>query len=398
MVVLKSHGKEVASLDESVMLAVLNIYPDEALFERQVFKRAIEDGEITVAALKDECSKLLLPWQLFALGSARATKEISDINDRRSSKFEKRMLASRTNEGAGVSLRIADRLISLQEYAKEGVEGTNDYVGMLKSLHRDKWVPELLNFFSIDLERLKNVKKEKALDYLIERFESKNIRVARGVLTNKILPALKTSRSSYRKSSGFVVRDEKVPYIFLPNEVSDSESPGRQILTLLSLVFLVGLDRYDSYITGDFEIVSSTKKVFQQIYGAASEILLPFNATEKYRGQKIDEDIRDKLAMEYTLTPSAVTVTLRQRGHIDSDADYERLLGGNYLEGINKLSTPKRTPHIHNAVSKMCGATTSQQIIAGLRDQSLSATRAQYLIFGRVDKLSFEKYKANVGL
>lgn len=397
MITLRSHGKSVGLIDESVMLMVLSIYPDENLIDRPIFMNALNDREMTFSTLKDECGKLLLAWQLFLLNPQRAKKEIDDINTRRTAKFEKKMIASRTNEGAGVSLRIADRLISLQEYAKEGVVEPNAFIGKLKNLHRDKWASCVLHEFSIDQSRLKDVKKDKALDYLIERIEQNNIRVSRGVLTNKLLPALKSSRSSYRKSSGFVVRDDKVPYVFLPNEISDSESSGRQILTLLSLLMLIGLDRYDSYITGEFEIVSSTQKIFQHIYSVVSEILLPLEATKPYIGRQIDETIRDTLAGQYVLTPSAVVVTLRQRGYIESDSTYQRLLEGTYAGGVGP-STPKRTPHIHNAVSKMCGNTTSQQIIAGLRDRSLNATRAQYLIFGRIDKLSFERYKANIGL
>ena len=397
MITLKSHGKSVALIDESVMLAILNIYPDEHLADRTFFMKALNEGEMSFSELRNECDKLLLPWQLFVLNPARAAKEVNNIRESRTAKFEKKMIASRTNEGAGVSLRIADRLISLQEYAKEGVVERNIFVGKLKDLHRDTWASIIMREFGINQAKLKDVKKDKALEYLIKLIERQNIRVARGVLTNKLLPALKSSRSSYRKSSGFVVKDERVPYIFIPNEITDSESPGRQILTLLSLLVLIGLDRYDSYITGEFEIVSSSQKIFQHIYGVVSEILLPYDATEPYKGKEISETIRDTLATTYMLTPSAVVVTLRQRGHIESDATYQKLLEGTYVGGVSPNSI-KRTPRIDTAVNKMCGASTSQQIFEGIRDRSLSATRAQYLIFGRVDKLSFEKYKANVGL
>jgi hypothetical protein len=397
VITLKSHGKSIGLMDESVTLTILNIYPDEHLSDRPLFKKALGEGEIAFSALRDECDRLLLPWQLFLLNSVRAEKEITSIRNSRTAKFEKKMIASRTNEGAGVSLRIADRLISLQEYAREGVSQPNSFVGKLKNLHRDSWAATIVKHFGIDPAKLKDTKKDKVLGYLIKTVEQHDIRVARGVLTNKLLPALKTSRSSYRKSSGFVVKDDKVPYIFIPNEINDSESPGRQILTLLSLLTLIGLDRYDSYITGEFEIVSSTQKIFQQIYGVVSEILLPYEATNPYKGKKITEAVRDTLATKYMLTPSAVVVTLRQRGYIESDATYQQLLEGTYAGGVGP-STPKRTPRIDTAVNKMCGRTTSQQILEGVRNGSLSATRAQYLIFGRVDKLSFEKYKANVGL
>lgn len=396
MVTLKSNGKDVVDIKAASIKKILNIYPDEPLIDRPIFQAALASGTLSYSELRAECDRLLLPWQLFLLNPTKLQKEISNIDAKRKSKFDQVMIASRDNEGHGVSLRIADRLIALQDFARQRISVTNSFCGMLKNQHRDKWAKIVVDYFEIDMAKLSGGKKEKTLEYLIEKLEAKSVRVARGVLTNGLLPAPNTIRSSYRKSSGFVVQDSRLPYIFLPNEISDNETPGRQILTLLSLVMLIGLDQYNLYITGNLEMTISTDRTLRQIYGVASEILLPFTETEKLAGSTITEQIRDDLAARYMLTPSAVVVTLRQRGLIEDDSAYEVLL--ETIPNGDGAKTPKRTPHLDNAVKKLCGNATNNDIISALRNESLSPLRAQYLMFGRVDKLKFEKYKANVGL
>ncbi|HEU4966414.1 MAG TPA: hypothetical protein VFT53_02950 [Candidatus Saccharimonadales bacterium] len=396
MITLKTNGKDVIEIDESVITKILDIYPDEHLADRPLFLEARKLEVLTYAELRAECDKLLIPWQLFLLSPTRLKKEIGKIEEKRKSKFDKVMIASRDNEGHGVSLRIADRLIALQDFARQGINEKNNFCGSLKSVHRDKWAEQLLKHFEINPAKLSNGRKEKTLEYLIGKLEEKDIRVSRGVLTNKLLPAANAIRSSYRKSSGFVVQDSKVPYVFLPNEVSDNETPGRQILTLLSLLILIGLNQYNLYITGDLETRIGGNRTLNQIYGVVSEILLPFEATDKLRGVQITEDVRDDLASRYMLTPSAIIVTLRQRGLIEDDTTYQSLLDG--IPKGNGSKATKRTPHLDTAVRKLCGNATSNDIINGLRSHTLTSVQAQYMMFGRVDKLKFEKYKANVGL
>lgn len=397
MITLRSHGKKILDIHEGSIGKILNIYSDEHLSERPTFLLAQNLGELSYSDLRSECDKLLIPWQLFLLNQDKLDEEIKSIDDRRKSKFDQKLIANRSNEGHGVSLRIADRLIALQEFARENCDEKHDFPGSLKALHRDKWGLAVLNYFRIDTSKLSSGKKAATLEHIINCVEEKNIRVARGVLAHKLLPASNAIRSSYRKSSGFVVRDDKIPYIFLPNEISDTETPGRQILTLLTLIMLIGIDDYDMYVTGNLEMFVKTNRTLGHVYGVVGEILLPFSETDKYRGVQITAEIRDDLASRFMLTPSAVLVTLRQRGYISDDIEYQILLDGIVI-GSNGKKEVKRTPHLDTAVRKMCGKTTSIEIIKGIREGTLNATRAQYLIFGQVDKLKFEKYKANVGI
>jgi hypothetical protein len=396
MIVLKSHGRDILVIDESSIQKILSIYPDEHLMERPVFVSALDDSELSYTTLRHECETLLIPWQLFLLEASKLDLEIEKMDERRKAKFESRLIASRDNEGGGISLRIADRLIALQDFAKEEVHEGNAFDGSLKNVHRDSWPQQVLDFFEIDTDKLKSGRKQQTLDYLISKVESKNIRVARGVLSNKLLPVENKIRSTYRKSSGFVVKDEKVPYIFLPSEVSDNETPGRQILTLFALLLLIGLEQYNLYITGTLELIVQRHRTLRQIFGAVSDILLPFEESDKYKCVQVTPELRDSLASTFMLTPSAIVVTLRQRDLI-SDAEYDALLGS--IQGAPPTAKAHRkNPRIDTSVKKLCGAATHSQIINGLKAGTLSAINAQYLMFGRIDKLRFEKYKANVGL
>lgn len=400
MVTLKSHGKTVINIDEASIRKILDIYPDENLVNRPVFAQALTSGELAFTDLHKECDTLMIAWQLFMLDAAKVDDVVKKIDEKRKAKFDNKLIANRDRNGGGVSLRIADRLIALQEFANMIVTDDNYFCGSLKSLHRDKWVGSIMEHFGFDANQLASGKKEKTLDHIIQCVEAKNIRVGRGVLgsSSKLLPVENNIRSTYRKSSGFAVKDDKVPYIFLPNELGDNETPGRQILTLLVLLILIGNDQYDLYLSGDLELRMNGQRKLQQAFGVASEILLPPDVTASYNGTKITETIRDELARKYMLTPSAVVITLRQRGLITSDADQQSLLDSIVGAPVGEKTSHARSPRIDTAIRKMCGNSTTNDIINAITSKVLKPVEAQYLMFGRVDKLRYVRFKATVGL
>lgn len=398
MITLKSHGKAALSIEESSLDKILNIYPDESLMDRQVFTDARQTKEISFSDLKKECETLSLPWQLFLLEPGKLDKEIAELDKLRKSKFEDKFIASRDNEGKGVALRIADRLIALQDFARTVVEGNNDFCGSLINIADHERAGHILSYFEIDPEALSSGQKEKTLDYIIKQLEKKNIRVSRGVMnSNKLLPIENNIRGTYRKSSGFVVKDDKVPYIFLPSEINDHETPGRQILTLFALLTLIGLEQYNVYIDGKFETRIRESDLLKQAFGIAGEALLPVEVTEQLE-EPITDKARDELAEKYMLTPSAIVVTLRARGLIQTDEELQALLDNIQRKPESSGASHKCTPKIDTSVKKLCGEATCSDIIDSVRTDKLSGIRAQYLMFGYVDKLKFEKFKANVGL
>jgi hypothetical protein len=120
-------------------------------------------------------------------------------------------------------------------------------------------------------------------------------------------------------------------------------------------------------------------------------MLLPFEATDNYKDKNIDASVRDELSSSYNLTPTAVVITLSDRG----------LITASECENLLKSIVPKppsnntyfRGPKLTTSVEKFCGKITNSNIINGLAEHTLKATRAQYLLFGHIDKVRLHKFK-----
>lgn len=396
MITLKSRNKRIIDIDPALIAKILNLYPDENLIQRPFFLRAMETEEISYVKLREECHKLHLPWQLFLLDEMTLEKEIDKIKSRRTIKFTERLIANRGNNGEGISLRIADRLISLQEFARRDIQNNNSYCGLLKDIPPHLRSAAVMKHFNITPQDITGVGKERILERLIVCLERKDIRVSRGVLSNGILPEVKSIRQTYRKSSGFAIKDDKLPYIFLPNEIVDSESHGRQILTLLVLIILIGLDTYNLYIKGDLEPYIQGHKGLQHAYTVATDILLPLDATSDTDLTSVNSHAVFKLSEKWPLTPTAIAITLRNRGVIKSSEELGEIINDIELRTDGFKSSVKRSSSMHNSIKKMCGDATNESIKSAIRSGSISSIQAQYLMFGRVDKTGFEKYRAEI--
>jgi hypothetical protein len=252
MVKLVTHGRVALEIPESTIHQVLNMYPDENLHERKNFQNALDDGIISYSALVKECDVLHIPWQLFLLSDKKLSEEIGRIDELRKSKFDLGKVASRRGSNSRISMRLLDRIIAFQLFNKEYGLSTNPFCNALQKIDRNNWINFIVKYFEIDIDKFNANTKEKALEYLISCIEAKNICVSRGVLANKLLPASRDLKATYKQSSGFVVQDNELPYIFLPNEINLEETAGRQIYTLISLIILVGLGEYNILVTSDF--------------------------------------------------------------------------------------------------------------------------------------------------
>lgn len=391
MVRLLSHGTHVIDIEEVVIQQILDIYPDERLHERKFFKEALATGGMSYTELVKECDVLHLPWQLFFLSQTKLTRELAKINDLRKTKFDLGQVASRTGSGPRISMRLLDRVMALQQYSKEYSSTPNPFCSSLQKIDRAHWVQNIIQYFDIDLNRFNGGKKERALEYLIQCLEAKNIHVSRGVLSNKILPVSNELRETYKQSSGFVVQDESVPYIFLPNEVNRDETAGRQIYTLVSLLILTGLGEYNILVNSDFEARVKGDRLTRRVHGAVAELLLPFEATTPFMDTKVSAKVRDDLSSRYNLTPTAVVITLRERGVITPD-ECEELLNSVPPKPPAKdqhFNSPKLT----TSVEKFCGGNTNGNIVTGLAEKTLKPVRAQYLLFGHIDKKRLHTFK-----
>lgn len=390
------NGTLATTLDDDSFSRVLGIYPEEGLAKRKAFATAISDGEIEFETLKDEAAKIIIPWQMFFLEPSRLEAELKRIEGLRHGAAASQV-AKRTGSGKVTSKRILDRLIRCHAYiAANHKLRKNDFCSSLKGARKlPDAVAQISKHFGIDVNEFRSKNKVDALAYLIEKVESGQVNVCQGVLTNKILPLLTDSRSVYKNTSGFVIRDEALPFLFLPSEVNPNEREGRQIFTILYLLALIGLDAYEYQIERDFKVsMLAAKGREKSAYNIAAEFLLPFAETEPLRGTAITAEVRDRIARKYKLTPTAVVVILRKR-EIISAPEYTALLPPPAPAQGTKGGAPVA---IELSVKKFNGKAACDYINADFSAGKLTAVQAQYLLFGSINKNGFKKYKRNTGI
>ncbi len=382
---------KATNIDLDVFHKILNLYPEENLEQRPILASALQENRIDYNDLINECNKILIPWYYFLLTPSLLEKELLRIEELRKVKLTPTFFSKRLGEGEITSKRIIDRLIRCQNFLSENSdELKNRFIGLLKNKTELKAADEIKKYFEFSTSEFKRLNKKNALYYLIRLIENKNINVCQGVFdNNKILPIINSCKEIYRNTSGFVLKDEIIPFIFLPSELNPNEREGRQIYTLIYLLVLIGLDSYDYLIKRDLtaEALSSTKEE-NFIHDIVGEFLLPIEITNKFIGISITKDIRDELAKSYKLTATAVIVILRKRGVITQ----EEFL--NLQPEIAKILTPQngRSQPINYSIRKFNGSKTVEGINDALKNKSLSNIQAQYLLFGRINKKGFKEY------
>ena len=174
---LTANGKFVFDIDEESFKKVLTIYPDESLYERAVFLAALDKGIIRYEELIEECRKLQIPWQMFFLNEANLDDTLSGLESLRKSKFDSKQIATRRGTTGSVSMRIADRLIKIQQFVTAQIAVKNLAPGMLRGRSIQKSAETVINFLEFDVDKFRGKTKEKALAYLIESVERNNIYV-----------------------------------------------------------------------------------------------------------------------------------------------------------------------------------------------------------------------------
>lgn len=392
-------ANNVASTEiaNSVICKVLGIYPEECLIERPVFREAFIDGSIDIDDLREESAKMSIPWQFFLLEEIALDKELKKIEDLRH-KASERLFVKRKGEGEVTSKRILDRMIRAQCFVSEnGSFPPNTFIGSLKGKSMLDAASHIQLYFDINLFSFRKLPKFDALEYLISRIEDRNINVCRGVLSNQILPLLDESKDVYRNTSGFAIRDDKVPFVFLPSEVNPSEAEGRQIYTLVYLVVLIGLDSFDHLIQRNYGAnVLKAKGADLAAHRIASEFLLPTSETDKYRGVQITEEDRDTLSRRFKITPSAVVTIFKLRGFFKTNDEYDMMMP--LPVKSEKRRKGGAVVPIEKSVRKFSGRHAYDVINGSIKSERLSAVPAQYLIFGCVRKKKFRQYRKNLSI
>ncbi len=389
------NGNNSTEIEDSVVKRVLNLYPEEELVDRPVFQEAFTTGSIEYFALKEESEKILIPWQMFFLNEINFNAQTKHIEDQRHHKVSAKLVAKRKGLGNVTSKRIIDRLIRLQNFVTStGTFSKNAFCGSLKGMSYLEAVDHILTYFNISQEHVwKLYGKGSAFEYIVKQVGSKNINVSRGVLTNKILPNHQVvANSIYKNTSGFVLKDDCVPFVFLPSEINPDEVESRQIYTLIYLLVIIGFEQYNHYLDEDFKAKMLTAtKTSAKLYSITSELLMPTVETDKLRGQKITAGIRDELSSKFKVSPSAFVITLRIR-KIITKKEYDKLMPPKFVPKKRTGDTHMNTPKMSTSVRKFCGQTSYNTINNGIKNGTLPSIQAQYLIFGAVNKKGFKKH------
>ncbi len=396
---VKVGNQKSVEIHSDVVRSVLSIYPEEKLVERLIFNDAFINDQISYRDLLKESDSILIPWQMFFLTPSNFKVQKNHIEKFRQTKFSPKFFAKRTGVGKVTSKRIIDRLIRLQNFAVSNSGfSKNKFCGSLKGQKVAQCATNLVSFLGISEKNFYSKSAETALKYLIETSESKNINISRGVLKGGILPEVKGVNQVYKNTSGFVIKDDYIPFIFLPDEINPDEVIGRRIYTLVYLLVCIGLDDFNFYVESEFKASAlKTSGSESKKHIIVSGILLPEDETEKLRGTDITKDIISQLTSKYKITPTAVVVTLRRRGIIKTKAEYEALLPEPYKH--QKLPpSPRKAAKIITSVEKFCGKTAFSIINNGIKNKILKSIEAQYLIFGGVRKLKYKEYCTQIGV
>lgn len=389
------NGNLATTLSATTFRRVLNIYPEERLEERGEVEAALQGQKIEFSVLKSECDKINIPWQIFLLDEGNLERELAHIEANRH-QAAPALAAKRAGVGKITSKRILDRLMRSLTYTSEnGSFSKNTFCGSLRGLRLSEAAEEIARHFKINRAHLQTLNKPNALAYLIEKVEGGQVNVAQGVLTNKLLPHLAHSRSVYKNTSGFVIKHECLPYVFLPSEVNPDERDGRQIFTLLFLLSLIGLDAYNFQIERDFKTkMLAAKGREKSAYMIASEFLLPFKDTEILRGTLITAGVRNRLASRHKITPSAVVTILLKRTII-TPAEFKELQPP---IPPSRAAKGGRTPPIEQSIKKFNGLHVYDLINQNLKTGKIKPIQAQHLLLGGPYKKGFRQYRKNLGI
>jgi len=386
-------------ISDTAVREILELYPEEGLVERQAFQNAFTSGSMDFDLLKKESQTISVPWQLFLLKHSKLKQQLEHIEKQRIHKVSSKLMAKRKGSGSVTSKRIIDRLIRQQNYLlSQSRFLDNSLCGLLKHHSVQKAAAKLTKFIEFDQDRFWKVSsKESALDHLIKNVEAKNINVSRGVLSNKILPHIASARDVYRNTSGFVIKDTKVPFIFLPSEINPDEVASRQIYTLVYLLVIIGLEEYNYFLEEDFNTkLLTASKMEKRTHAITSEVLIPRVESDKLKSVEVTEAIRNEWCKKLKVSPTAFVTALRIRRVIDK-SKYEELLPEPF-DPKQKKKSQARTPRVSSSARKFCGMYSYDAINNGIKSKTLASTQAQYLLFGTINKAGYKKYRNELGI
>lgn len=394
---LTHRNKRCVELDDRVFQRLLTFYPEEELVNRPVLSAAIRSGEIRKSDLIAEADKLFIPWQMFLLSWPNLRRHLLAIERERRDKIDVGHISTRTRAKGAVPYRLIDRYIRAQRFLLESeAHSRNTFCGSLRGKSVPVAVAAIEQHFGISRKAFwARSTKERAFEYLAGCIESGNVNVALGTSEARLVPTTRNHKSLYKNVSGFCLKNPKVPFAFVHMNMADAEEPaGRRIYTLMLLVVLIGLDIYT--VTRDWRPgrtrAGRDAEHSPTAHAIVGEFLLPSSAFTHLKGRRVTRKIIDDLSDAYKLTPTAVTYRLWKARIIDRD---ER---DSLITPSIPIKRKARSPYIENAVRKLNGGLVVSAVNSAFSRRSISQNQAQYVLFGRIRRPLWAKYRARVGI
>ena len=309
LIYVRLGGSSVA-IEREVFTALLG---RSAMSGRVAYTQALESSGIGFDDLVLLARKAEIPYSLFfaprelveAQLSAKTGKLLAGISKQAFS------LNSRsTVRLQDVELIVKDLLRKQEELKRrDRTLVANPLVGRLRrsgnSVEEDAAaLRSTLGFSVADIRTCRS--KQAALDFLVERFEAKQLLVSQSQQHYMAQPLPRGV-----KFSGLCVRD-KIPYIFLTGGDQDEnpEPAGRKLFTLVLLAVLVARGRFAPVSYSD----QTSEPLLEREYQLAEEVLLPADELRNVDASSLAA-LKD-CADSYRVTPSALAMRVRRLGLI----------------------------------------------------------------------------------
>lgn len=352
------HERQVVLIDRQVFSA---LFEHSVVHDRADVVNALQEGEITYRTLVKVARIAEIPYPLFFAPLAVVEEQLRLKTEKLMAGFSKRseffMHSRHEVHLPDVELIVKDLLRKQQLIRTDKTLEKCAIVGLLKKSGATTAddATKLMAALDLDPHDLRNAKsKEKAFEVLVGKLEAKHILVSQSV--KKYMPQTLPAKAKF---SGMTVKDNKVPYVFIPSgdEGEKYEPAGRRVFTLTLLAVMVACNRFAAMTyTGHTD-----DDIGYREYLLTEEILMP---TGDFKRANFDSlDAVKEVGEVFKVTPSAVVMRARRLGRLTKDQAHAYLA---------ELQSAYRKPEPHhrnqmltvNALKKYNGMECSRRMLA----------------------------------
>jgi len=374
--------KQTVSIEKDVFLSLLDLSPIQ---EYKDYLDAVANNEISFENLKILALKAGVPYPLFFAPKAIVDKQLLDkeknIFEKIPSKNEMRMSSRGKMDIKDIEVIIKD-LSRKQEFLKTRIlpkANLNTFIGSVAAKVKSNISIEIIatdirDYLGINLSSLRNISKEKVLQYLCSCAESKDILIS--FSSANFMPQKINKEVEF---SGICIKDKKFPYIFI-NTRDDEKKPkilettGRQIFTLLTMLVYISM--------GEFILSNKPAKYkddqAKKAFTIAGEILVPKNELVGISISNLDQ-LKEK-AHFFRVTPSMLLYQLQANKIISVGA--ANAFRQTLSQEIKKAEPIHRhQPLQKNGYGKYNGERFSREIIRAYQAKAISQVEVKNILF-----------------